>query len=146
PDFDAAWTAHWLEDNIEFDELDEEESDADDEYADMPPLQDMSDSDKGPEENNEEPIGATSFTSQTLVAAAVTTTPEYELEIYDSGATQHMTPSRHRLTNYRAIEPRGIVAADNKEFQALGMGEMYVQVPNGRNKSTRVLLKHPRWE
>ncbi|KAJ7079346.1 hypothetical protein C8R44DRAFT_533268, partial [Mycena epipterygia] len=51
--------------------------------------------------------------------------------IYDSGATQHMTPSQHRLTNYQAIALRGIVAADNKRLEALGKGDMYVQVPNG---------------
>ncbi|KAJ7080042.1 hypothetical protein C8R44DRAFT_577051, partial [Mycena epipterygia] len=66
--------------------------------------------------------------------------PQYEIEIYDSGATQHMTPSRHRLMNYSAIEPRGIMAADNKHFDALGKGDMFVQVPNSKDRSTKVLL------
>jgi len=43
----------------------------------------------------------------TNLAAVATTTigPEHELKIYDSGATQHMTPSRHRLTNFQSIQP-----------------------------------------
>ncbi|KAJ7107821.1 hypothetical protein C8R44DRAFT_532952, partial [Mycena epipterygia] len=53
------------------------------------------------------------------------------LEIYDSGASVHMTPSRHRLTNYRAIKPRGITAANNQTLDAVGMGDMHVEVPNG---------------
>ncbi|KAJ7602097.1 hypothetical protein DFH06DRAFT_1024225, partial [Mycena polygramma] len=81
-----------------------------------------------------------SLTSQNLVAAAVAVKAEHELEIYDSGATQHMTPSRHRLTNYTAIAPRRIVAADKQHFEALGKGDMFVQIPNGRNQSTRVLV------
>lgn len=151
PEFDAAWlaAAHRPEDNIEFDELDEDlvEWDLDDEYAEMPPLLDVSDSDDEPEEHEEDeeieevPFGATSLTSQNLIVAAATSTPEYEVDIYDSGATQHMTPSRHHLTNFKAIEPRGIVAADSKKFEATGMGDMFVEVPNGRNKSTRVLMK-----
>ncbi|KAJ7616175.1 hypothetical protein DFH06DRAFT_1013094, partial [Mycena polygramma] len=82
----------------------------------------------------------TSLTSDRIIAAAVTIKPEYELEIYDSGATQHMTPARHRLTNFRAIEPRTIEAADKKRFDALGRGDMYVRVPNGKSGSTRVLV------
>ncbi|KAJ7708668.1 hypothetical protein B0H17DRAFT_849724, partial [Mycena rosella] len=62
------------------------------------------------------------------------------LKIYDSGATQHMTPSQHRLTNFKDIKPRGIVAADKKCFEALGKGDMVVHVPNSKNKSAKVLL------
>ncbi|KAF8195171.1 hypothetical protein K438DRAFT_1587216, partial [Mycena galopus ATCC 62051] len=125
------------EDDIEFDELDEEELEWD-KCADVPSRLrlDVSDTDAVPrgrrdDEEAEEPIVGTSLTSENLVTAAVTTAPEFELEIYDSGATQHMTPSRHRLTNYRAIQPRGILAADSKKFEAIGMGDMCVQVPNG---------------
>ncbi|KAJ7675532.1 hypothetical protein B0H17DRAFT_846843, partial [Mycena rosella] len=60
------------------------------------------------------------------------------IEIYDSGASVHMTPSRHRLTNYRAIKPRGIIAANNQRLNAVGMGDMNVEVPNGANRSTKV--------
>ncbi|KAJ6458875.1 hypothetical protein C8R47DRAFT_994928 [Mycena vitilis] len=55
------------------------------------------------------------------------------------GATQHMTPSRHRLINYRAIAPRSIMAANSKRFEALGSG---IKVPNGKNGSTKILAKN----
>ncbi|KAJ7214954.1 hypothetical protein GGX14DRAFT_303236, partial [Mycena pura] len=60
--------------------------------------------------------------------------------IYDSGATQHLTPSRHRLMNFQKIESRGIRAADNKRFEASGKGDMDVKVPKGKNQYTRVLV------
>jgi hypothetical protein len=144
---DAAWMAaiHGPDDE-EFDLFEEDGVDQgaiDDPYADMPPLEDVSDSDEEKEDDatEEEAVEKTSLTSDRLIAAAITIEPEYELEIYDSGATQHMTPSRHRLTNYTAIRPRGIMAADNKHFEALGKGDMYVQVPNGKNGPTKVLMK-----
>ncbi|KAJ7016394.1 hypothetical protein C8F04DRAFT_1162012 [Mycena alexandri] len=52
-----------------------------------------------------------------------------------------MTPSRHRLTNYRTIPPRGIIAADSKRFEALGKGDMVTEIPNGNNKSTKVFVR-----
>ncbi|KAJ7210370.1 hypothetical protein GGX14DRAFT_363547, partial [Mycena pura] len=52
--------------------------------------------------------------------------------ICDSGATQHVTPSRDRLSNFQSIQPRKIVAADNK-FEARGKGDMYIEIPNGNN-------------
>jgi len=42
----------------------------------------------------------TLLTSANLAATATTTGPEHKLEIYDSGATQHITPSHHRRTNF----------------------------------------------
>ena len=44
------------------------------------------------------------LTSANLAATATTTGPEHELEIYDSGVTQHITPSCHRLTNFQPIQ------------------------------------------
>ncbi|KAF7371930.1 CCHC-type domain-containing protein [Mycena venus] len=132
---DAAWiaVAQALEDDVELDELDEEELewDSDDKYADMPTLQSVPNSDDEADDTEDDvPAQRTSHTSKDLVAMIITTAPENALEIYDSGTTQHMTPSRHRLINYKAIEPRGIVAADNKSF-----------IPNGENKSTKVLVR-----
>jgi len=67
--------------------------------------------------------------------------PEHKLEIYNSGATQHMIPSRHRLINFQPIQPQGILAADKKHFEAIGKGDMFVQVPNG-NKSKKIYVKN----
>jgi transposase InsO family protein len=142
-DLDAAWMAasYRPENYIEFDELDEE---SDDEYKDLPPLLDVLDSDDEADDTEEdekidEHSVKTSLTPENVFTAAAT--PEDGLEIYDSGASVHMTPSRHRLTNYRAIQPRGITAANNQTLDAVGMGDMHVEVPNGSNRSTRVLVK-----
>ncbi|KAF7355815.1 CCHC-type domain-containing protein [Mycena venus] len=58
-EFDAAWTATgWPEDFVEFDELDEEEDEfncaSNDEYADMPPLMDVSDTDEEADSDSDE--------------------------------------------------------------------------------------------
>lgn len=52
-------------------------------------------------------------------------------EIYDSGATFHMTPYCHLLENYKDIPERRVKAAGKSYFSAKGMGTMKVQVPNG---------------
>jgi hypothetical protein len=41
-----------------------------------------------------------------------TNSPPYA-EIYDSGATQHMSPYREQFINYHPIDPHPILAANN---------------------------------
>ena len=95
----------------------------------------------------EEPEGTYETTEKTLLTsvnlAAIVTTigPEHKLEIYDSGATQHMIPSCHRLINFQPIQPQEILAADKKHFEAIGKEDMFVQVPNG-DKSKKVYVKN----
>jgi gag-polypeptide of LTR copia-type/Zinc knuckle len=52
-------------------------------------------------------------------------------EIFDSGATHHMTPDWHRLQNYKAIPDHLISAANQQLFSAIGIREMVVHIPNG---------------
>jgi transposase InsO family protein len=61
--------------------------------------------------------------------------------IFDSGASEHMTPHRHLLTEYKAIAPIPINAANNSSFNAVGRGYLSVEVPNGHSK-TRLKLKN----
>ena len=63
-----------------------------------------------------------------------------ETELYDSGASRHMSPFQHRFTNLRSIPPRPITAANNRVFYATGMGDLKINVPNG-SSSTRITLK-----
>jgi hypothetical protein len=128
-EFDAAWFIDEFEDDIEFD-LDDSEPDstdyctADDDYADLPPLQNVPDSDDETEDDDSdeemlreyEVIEKTSLTSDEIFAVVATTDPEYGLEIYDSGATQHFTPSRERLLNFQTIQTRGIVFCRQQEI------------------------------
>jgi transposase InsO family protein len=112
--------------------------DSDDEFADMPDLQDVRDSDD--DDEDDPTVERTSLTSEDIAAAAVTTEHE-KLAILDSGATQHMTPSRQHLINYVEIPRRGIQAADNKIFEAVGKGDMHISIPNGHNQTTRILAR-----
>ncbi|THH16856.1 hypothetical protein EUX98_g9235, partial [Antrodiella citrinella] len=59
-----------------------------------------------------------------------------EMEVYDSGATKHMTPFRDQLRNYRSVPRRNIKAADEKFFPAYGVGDMHLSVPNGSKWNT----------
>ena len=63
-----------------------------------------------------------------------------ESELYDSGASRHMSPFQHRFTNLRSIPPRPITAANNRVFYATGLGDLKIDVPNG-SSSTCITLK-----
>ena len=63
-----------------------------------------------------------------------------DVDLYDSGASCHMSGYCHRFLNFMSIDPRPITAADKRKFDAIGMGDMYVNVPNGDSES-HVLLK-----
>ncbi|KAJ3793417.1 hypothetical protein GGU11DRAFT_651915, partial [Lentinula aff. detonsa] len=51
-----------------------------------------------------------------------------------------MSPYREKFINFQTIAPRSIGAADNRVFQAVGRGDMYINVPTS-NSFNRVLLK-----
>ncbi|KAJ3740884.1 hypothetical protein DFH05DRAFT_1382453, partial [Lentinula detonsa] len=51
------------------------------------------------------------------------------IEFYNSGATRHMSPYQEKFINFQTIAPRSIGAADNRVFQAVGRGDMYINVP-----------------
>jgi len=58
--------------------------------------------------------------------------PEVEIELYDSGASRHMSPFLHHFTNYRSIPPCPITAANKCVFYAIGTGDLQINVPNGQ--------------
>ena len=62
-----------------------------------------------------------------------------ETELYDSGASRHMSSYRHKFVNYIDIELRTITAADSGTFQAIGRGDMHIEVPNGKTTSCILL-------
>jgi len=86
---------------------------------------------------DDEPI-TTSFAGAALAGTAQT--QKSESDLYDSGASRHMTPFKHRLINYTPIASRPITAADKRVFQAIGKGDMQIRIPNGTTTTT-VLLK-----
>ena len=70
---------------------------------------------------------------------AASTTNSAEAELYDSGASRHITPSRQNFLTYRPINPRPITAADKRVFYAIGSGDLQIQVPNGTSTTPIVL-------
>src|SRR5580658_2869541 len=62
------------------------------------------------------------------------------VELYDSGASRHMSPSCNRFKSYQEIAPRAITAADKRVFYAVGTGDLEIEVPNGES-TTPILLK-----
>lgn len=80
----------------------------------------------------------TTFYSDVLAGSAKTRAAKVDL--YDSGATRHMSGFRHRFLNYVEIEPVPILAADKRTFNATGKGNMYIYLPNGDQDPLRILL------
>ena len=67
--------------------------------------------------------------------------PQPESELYDSGASRHMSPFRDRFINFVSIVPKPIAAANKVSFDAMGREDVWVDVPMPAEKSSRVLLK-----
>jgi hypothetical protein len=64
-----------------------------------------------------------------------------EVNLYDSGATRHMSGFLRKFFNFAKIEPVPITAADKQTFQATGKGDMYIHIPNRDNPKSHILLK-----
>jgi hypothetical protein len=64
-----------------------------------------------------------------------------EVDLYDSGATRHMSGFLRKFFNFVKIEPVPITAADKRTFQATGKGDMYIHIPNKDKPKSRILLK-----
>jgi transposase InsO family protein len=88
----------------------------------------------------EDPSTDTAATAGRSATQAVQADAKSTTELYDSGASRHMSPFRDRFLNYRSIPPRAITAADKRVFYAIGMGDLRIEVPNGKS-STPIMLK-----
>ena len=73
--------------------------------------------------------------------ANITNSPtSNKVELYDSGASQHISPFRNQFVTYCAITPRPITTADKRMFYAIGTGDMRIEVLNG-GASNPILLQ-----
>ena len=66
--------------------------------------------------------------------------PSECMELFDSGASRHMSSYRNQFIDYKAIVPKSITAADNHTFQAISKGDLMISIPNGKSV-TRIRLK-----
>ena len=65
---------------------------------------------------------------------------DMQSELFDLGASRHMSPFHKSFVTFQSIEARPITAANNKVFHAIGMGDLQIHMPNSTT-SSRILLK-----
>jgi len=85
-------------------------------------------------QETEETVLDHAFSSIASFSAAYITAakdPLERVEIYDSGATCHMSPYIDAFTDFEFIEPKKISAADNRTFDAIGKGNLHIRIPSG---------------
>ena len=83
--------------------------------------------------------GYTTFTAAMLVNVEGDV-EGIQMELYNLGASCHMSPYRDHFKNYVAIALKSITAADKCHFQAIGRGDLHIKIPNGHGTTT-ILLK-----
>jgi len=62
-------------------------------------------------------------------------------EVYDSGCTSHISPYQNDLENFIEILLKPFRAANKQNFQAVGKGEMVIDIPNGADISQLRLME-----
>lgn len=62
-----------------------------------------------------------------------------EWNLYDSGASKHMSSRCEEFFNYTPIELKPVRAADKRTFDTVGKGDLRIEVPNGERSSSIVL-------
>ena len=81
-----------------------------------------------------------------LAAAVVAQVEEARtprIELYDSGATRHISPYRDDFFTYQTLDPPLYLnAANGQRFPALGTGDMVISAPNGRGGQTELTLEN----
>ena len=108
----------------DFDELEELTTDV------IDPLGDTSEPDDG--------AYTTTFSADELAGSA--DTRNAEVDLYDSGASRHMSGFHHKFVDLVKIDPVPITAADKRTFKAIGRGKMLIHLPNGDKGPSRVYL------
>jgi transposase InsO family protein len=83
---------------------------------------------------------ARTFTFTAAMLANSGTSSSLEAELYDSGASRHMSPYRQKFINFVSIQKKVLTAADGGTFEATGKGDIYITLPKGKT-TTRILLK-----
>ena len=48
-----------------------------------------------------------------------------EMELYDSGASRHMSPYQYKFINFVPIQKKLLTTADGSHFEAIGKGNMH---------------------
>jgi hypothetical protein len=105
--------------------------------ADSPSLAEWEDLELQYPKSDEEPHTlAKSAGGAQAVITAVEEAKSAHVELYDSGATRHLSPYHEDFTTYRTLEPLLYLNAANKQqFLAMGTGSMVIHTPLGATSS-----------
>ncbi|KAG2344658.1 hypothetical protein BDR05DRAFT_850802, partial [Suillus weaverae] len=52
------------------------------------------------------------------------------VELYDSGSTHHISPFKERFETLSTIPLKSFTAVNKQAFNAVGIGEMVIEIPN----------------
>ena len=63
-----------------------------------------------------------------------------EIDLYDSGASRHMSGFHHKFVEIVEIDPVPITAADKRTFLATAKGKLLIHIPNGEKGNSKVYL------
>jgi gag-polypeptide of LTR copia-type len=77
-----------------------------------------------------------SLRSLVLMALPPTYSKGQIWEIYDSGASHHMSPICDDFMEFQSTTPKSLTAANQQEFHLSGIGDVLISVPNGQNTTT----------
>jgi len=73
-------------------------------------------------------------------AAGTIQVPSLRARVYvDSLANQHYCPDRSKFRNYHPIKGQNITTADSRHLKAQGSGDVYIELPNGSERTKSIL-------
>jgi Pol polyprotein len=81
---------------------------------------------------------AANLQSAFKAAQKLLTSPK--VKIYNSEASDHISPFQHCFTSFQSIPPHSITATNQGTFDAISNGDVKIDVPNGDN-SAPIILK-----
>ena len=93
--------------------------------------------------SDDEANGKTAYSGLDTIQLAQVAQDSIEVDLYDSGATCHMSGFHHKFINFVEIEPIPITAADKQTFKATGKGDMQIYLPNGNSVLLKSVLYAP---
>jgi hypothetical protein len=122
-------------------DVSDSKSNSDDDDDDMPPLQAGYDSDDESESDGEVlELYEDDEDEPSAMLANNKKNTGMNMDLYDSGATSHMSPDRNRFTTYTRIPSKPIASTGGSTFCAVGRGNRWIEVPIGNDKAGHVLL------
>ncbi|OJT11681.1 Retrovirus-related Pol polyprotein from transposon TNT 1-94, partial [Trametes pubescens] len=87
-----------------------------------------------------EPMPQPTSASAAIVPDAAAAAANQAVDLYDSGATHHMSPYREDFASFTATADKKLSAANQQHFHAKGVGKMVIPVPNTPNADSQITL------